>query len=112
MVRREREEPGPIGVDSGGTGRYRLLVANRRLRTEFVEGPKLGKGGFGTVFKCRNKLDGHEYAVKKIRLSSDRRWQQQLGKVLREVKILALLDHPNIVRYYQVSCWLLAGVLV
>lgn len=97
-------------VNTGGDAPDALLVANRRLRTEFVEGPKLGRGGFGAVYKCRNRLDGHDYAVKKIRLSSDRRWQQQLAKVLREVKILALLDHPNIVRYYQVcgkSCLLL-----
>lgn len=91
-----------VGVENGRDAPDALLVTNRRLRTEFVEGPKLGRGGFGAVYKCRNRLDGHDYAVKKIRLSSDRRWQQQLAKVLREVKILALLDHPNIVRYYQV----------
>ncbi|CAM9793934.1 unnamed protein product, partial [Ectocarpus fasciculatus] len=90
-------------VDTGGDDKDALLVTNRRLRTEFVEGQKLGKGGFGTVFKCRNRLDGHDYAVKKIRLSSDPRWQPQLAKVLREVKIMSLLDHPNIVRYYQAS---------
>ncbi|CAN0023595.1 unnamed protein product, partial [Hapterophycus canaliculatus] len=88
-------------VATGGDDEDALLVTNRRLRTEFVEGQKLGKGGFGTVFKCRNRLDGHDYAVKKIRLSSDPQWQPQLAKVLREVKIMSLLDHPNIVRYYQ-----------
>ena len=92
---------GGDGAD-GAENTDALLVTNRRLRTEFVEGQKLGKGGFGTVFKCRNRLDGHDYAIKKIRLSSDRRWQPQLAKVLREVKIMSLLDHPNIVRYYQV----------
>lgn len=90
-------------IGTGGDDKDALLVTNRRLRTEFVEGQKLGKGGFGTVFKCRNRLDGHDYAVKKIRLSSDPRWQPQLEKVLREVKIMSLLDHPNIVRYYQAS---------
>eukprot|EP00903_Cladosiphon_okamuranus_P016380 g15105.t1 len=91
-------------IGTGGDDEDALLVTNRRLRTEFVEGQKLGKGGFGTVFKCRNRLDGHDYAIKKIRLSSDPRWQPQLEKVLREVKIMSLLDHPNIVRYYQ--AWL------
>lgn len=90
-------------VATGGDDEDALLVTNRRLRTEFVEGQKLGKGGFGTVFKCRNRLDGHDYAVKKIRLSSDPQWKPQLDKVLREVKIMSLLDHPNIVRYYQAS---------
>ena len=95
------EGGGDATVSTGGDPEP-LLVTNRRLRTEFVEGQKLGRGGFGTVFKCRNRLDGHDYAIKKIRLSSDPRWQPQLAKVLREVKIMSLLDHPNIVRYYQV----------
>lgn len=102
------DESGDIvaaGVDVGGDAPDALLVTNRRLRTEFVEGQKLGNGGFGTVYKCRNRLDGHDYAIKKIKLSSDPRWQSQLAKVLREVKIMSLLDHPNIVRYYQVSFW-------
>lgn len=28
----------------------------------------LGQGGFGHVVLCKNKLDGRQYAVKKIRL--------------------------------------------
>ncbi|CAM9274295.1 unnamed protein product, partial [Phaeothamnion confervicola] len=80
------------------------LVSNQRYASEFAEGGKLGKGGFGTVYRCTNLLDGHEYAIKKIRLSSDPRQGSELDKVLREVKILALLDHPNVVRYYQ--AWL------
>jgi hypothetical protein len=37
--------------------------------------------GFGTVYKSTNKLDGHEYAIKKIRLSSAIHWRPQLEKV-------------------------------
>ncbi|KAI9829616.1 MAG: hypothetical protein M1826_005506 [Phylliscum demangeonii] len=37
-----------------------------RYSNEFHELGRLGKGGFGEVFKARNKLDGQLYAVKKI----------------------------------------------
>ena len=87
-----------------GEGQDIPLVNNQRYHSEFVEREKLGKGGFGTVYQGRNRLDGRDYAIKKIRLSSDLRCRPQLEKVLREVKILALLDHKNIVRYYQ--AWL------
>ncbi|KAI8609779.1 kinase-like domain-containing protein [Chytriomyces sp. MP71] len=40
-----------------------------RYRAEFDELSCLGKGGFGIVYRARNKLDGIEYAVKKVKLS-------------------------------------------
>jgi len=88
------------------------LVRYSRYRSEFHEISPLGKGGFGTVFKCKNALDGREYAVKKVLIRSHldsnghlpAKFSQKLEKVLREVKILALLDHMNIVRYY--TAWL------
>ncbi len=81
-----------------------LLSSKGRYALEFLEKGRLGKGGFGAVYKSVNRLDGHDYAIKKIYLSSDIRNRRQLERVLREVKILAFLDHPNIVRYYQ--AWL------
>jgi len=75
-----------------------------RYGRDFEEIAQLGKGGFGSVFRCRNRLDGHEYAVKRIRLSSAPHWRAKLLKVIREVKVLADLDHQRIVRYHQ--AWL------
>ncbi|KAJ3105170.1 hypothetical protein HK100_003936, partial [Physocladia obscura] len=40
-----------------------------RYREEFDELSCLGKGGFGIVYKARNKLDGIDYAIKKVKLS-------------------------------------------
>ena len=51
---------------------------------EFEELEFLGRGGGGQVVKARNRLDGHLYAVKKIRLPSDRASE---AKLLREVTI-------------------------
>ncbi|XP_064599174.1 uncharacterized protein LOC135465773 [Liolophura sinensis] len=68
-----------------------------RYRQEFVELDQLGRGGFGSVFMARNKLDGRKYAVKKIKFRHAS--PQVLLKVLREVKALANLQHPNIIGY-------------
>ena len=88
------------------------LVRYSRYTSEFKEILPLGRGGFGTVFRCKNNLDEREYAIKKIKVLSQvsvdgkvtKRYSHKLHRVLREVKSLALLDHPNIVRYY--TAWL------
>ncbi|XP_056392009.1 eukaryotic translation initiation factor 2-alpha kinase 1 [Hyla sarda] len=68
-----------------------------RYLNEFEEIAQLGKGGYGKVYKVRNKLDGQFYAIKKILIKKVSR--KDCKKVLREVKVLAGLHHPNIVGY-------------
>jgi serine/threonine protein kinase len=89
-------------------GRFPLLQYSR-YASEFEEISPLGSGGFGSVFRVRNTLDGRNYAVKKIHIRrtsklSEAEFSRRLNKILREVKALALLDHPNIVRYF--NAWL------
>lgn len=65
----------------------------------FNEGPKLGRGSGGSVFKCQHMLDGIElgaYAVKKVPVGDDHSW---LNRMLREVHILENLRHSNIIEY-------------
>ncbi|KAI8351582.1 hypothetical protein B0O80DRAFT_108542 [Mortierella sp. GBAus27b] len=73
-----------------------------RYNDDFVEICKLGKGGFASVFKARNKLDGIEYAVKKIRLRGGVKVRYE--KIFREIRFLARLEHKNVIRYY--SSWI------
>ncbi|KAK3842709.1 MAG: kinase-like domain-containing protein, partial [Linnemannia gamsii] len=70
-----------------------------RYKHDFVEICKLGKGGFASVFKARNKLDAIEYAIKKIRLRGGAKVRYE--KIFREIKFLARLDHKNVIRYYS-----------
>ncbi|PAN38837.1 hypothetical protein PAHAL_7G201600 [Panicum hallii] len=72
---------------------------NSRYLNDFEELRSLGQGGFGRVALCKNKLDGRQYAVKKIRLKD--RSPQVNEKILREVATLSRLQHQHIVRYYQ-----------
>lgn len=51
---------------------------------------------------CRNKLDGNDYAIKRITL--DPKDEQFSRKVTREAKLFSKLNHPNVVRYY--SAWI------
>ncbi|CAI5705758.1 hypothetical protein KXD40_000783 [Peronospora effusa] len=80
------------------------FVCQSRFVNEFEELSAIGKGGFGQVMLAENRLDGREYAIKRVGLNLKNQTSKTLQKFLREVKILALLDHPNIVRYYQ--AWL------
>ncbi|NXG01544.1 E2AK1 kinase, partial [Sakesphorus luctuosus] len=73
-----------------------------RYLNEFDEVARLGKGGYGKVYKVRNKLDGQFYAIKKIQIKKATR--RDCMKVLREVKVLAGLQHPNIVGYH--TAWM------
>ncbi|XP_055678484.1 eukaryotic translation initiation factor 2-alpha kinase 1-like isoform X2 [Lutzomyia longipalpis] len=66
-----------------------------RYQEEFTEIEKVGTGGFGEVVRVRHKVDGREYAIKKIPMSL-----KNVQFVKNEIKVLASLDfHPNIVRY-------------
>jgi serine/threonine protein kinase len=85
------------------------LIQYTRYASEFEEIGALGKGGFGSVFQCRNALDKRDYAIKKVLIRCDSKLPQiefsrRLKRTLREVKSLASLDHSNIVRYY--TAWL------
>uniref|UniRef100_A0A0N8ESR3 Eukaryotic translation initiation factor 2-alpha kinase 1 n=1 Tax=Heterocephalus glaber TaxID=10181 RepID=A0A0N8ESR3_HETGA len=73
-----------------------------RYLNEFEELGILGKGGYGRVYKVRNKLDGQHYAIKKILIKGATK--TDCMKVLREVKVLAGLQHPNIVGYH--TAWI------
>ncbi|KAI4880506.1 hypothetical protein NFI96_012348 [Prochilodus magdalenae] len=73
-----------------------------RYLSEFEEISTLGKGSYGKVFKVKNKLDGQDYAVKKILIKNVTR--DDCMKVLREVKVLSSLQHPNIVGYH--TAWM------
>ncbi|KAK3714542.1 hypothetical protein QZH41_014214 [Actinostola sp. cb2023] len=69
-----------------------------RYLTDFEHELCLGKGGFGVVFQAKNKVDDCQYAIKRVRLPN---CDEAREKVMREVKALAQLEHPSIVRYYN-----------
>ncbi|KAI4324306.1 hypothetical protein L6164_023858 [Bauhinia variegata] len=90
--------------DLGGSN---AVSPNSRYLDDFEELRPLGHGGFGIVVLCKNKLDGRQYAVKKIRLKD--KSISVNDRILREVATLSRLQHQHVVRYYQ--AWIETGLV-
>ncbi len=88
MVLQQREQQ---SVGHTGLSRY---------ESDFQELRSLGKGGYGVVVSAINRLDGRQYAVKKIKMQSQS--PQGFSRLIREVTTLSRLQHPHVVRYFQV----------
>ncbi|KFK40246.1 hypothetical protein AALP_AA3G349200 [Arabis alpina] len=87
-------------------GEPNAALPSSRYLNDFEELKPLGHGGFGHVVLCKNKLDGRQYAVKKIRLK-DKEIPVD-NRIVREVATLSRLQHQHVVRYYQ--AWFETGV--
>jgi aurora kinase len=62
-------------------------------------GQTVGSGKFGDVYLCRHKATGCLFALKKIFKSVIRDYGMESQFAL-ELKLLYVLDHPNIVKLY------------
>ena len=57
----------------------------------------VGEGAYGIVLRCRNRVTGEDFAIKKFKESEDDAVVRKT--TLREVKVLRLLQaHPNVVQ--------------
>ncbi|RPB06007.1 kinase-like protein [Choiromyces venosus 120613-1] len=83
-----------------------ILLPPPRYVNDFVEIALLGKGGYGSVYHVRHRLDGVEYAVKKVVIKKGLLENELGGKkdglerVMNEIKTLAQLNHVGVVRYF------------
>eukprot|EP01063_Lacrimia_lanifica_P015327 TRINITY_DN22123_c0_g1_i1.p1 TRINITY_DN22123_c0_g1~~TRINITY_DN22123_c0_g1_i1.p1 ORF type:complete len:519 (+),score=160.49 TRINITY_DN22123_c0_g1_i1:160-1716(+) len=65
---------------------------------EWQRGQLLGSGSFGSVYMGIDMATGKQFAVKVVNLRRDDLNRERLNGLVREVNLLAALDHPNIVR--------------
>ena len=67
--------------------------------TEYYEVlKKIGEGGFSKVYKVKEKETGEIRAMKEVNKSKI----PDLKNFKTEIKILEVLDHPNILRLFEV----------
>jgi NIMA (never in mitosis gene a)-related kinase len=64
---------------------------------DFTTVCQLGKGSFGSVEKVLRHEDGLCYAMKKVKIMEMK--DKDKKNALNEVRLLASIDHPNIINY-------------
>ena len=76
-----------------------FVIINKGDITQLYEVvKKIGEGSFGKIYKVKNKLSGDIRAMKQIMKSKI----PNIEKFQNEIKILTMVDHPNIVRLFEV----------
>lgn len=80
-------------------------LINSHYSQEFDEIEYIAGGGFGQVYRVKHKLDGTEYAIKKIPIAAE--GIEAVRSYLSEVKTFASVNHSNIVQYK--GAWLELG---
>ena len=82
-----------------------MTMAETRVAGRYRVGRCLGTGGMGRVWYARDEVLRRDVAIKEIALpfglSDDDRDEMQ-GRSLREARAAARLNHPNVVRIYDV----------
>ena len=78
-------------AESAGT------VSSSLADFEFVQ--KIGSGSFGTVHKVQRRIDKNAYVIKQVKILVMSRKEQETA--INEVRILASLDSPHVIKYYD-----------
>ncbi|KAL8172498.1 hypothetical protein V2J09_024302 [Rumex salicifolius] len=78
-----------------------------KMTNEYIRECKIGAGSYAKVVLCRNVNDGRHYAMKVFHKSHLLRQrvapsETAMTDVLREVLIMKMLNHPNIVHLFEV----------
>ncbi|CAM9325608.1 unnamed protein product, partial [Ectocarpus fasciculatus] len=63
---------------------------------DIIKSKRLGKGSYGSVYLCKHKKTGENFAVKIINVT--RINSHSLRKLHLEIAIMKALDHPNIIK--------------
>jgi serine/threonine-protein kinase len=74
-----------------------------KLDTDYERLDRIGGGGFGQVYKYRNPLLNHDFAVKFLEPSFRNVTDEDYARFFQEAGILFKLNHPSIIRIYDIG---------
>jgi serine/threonine protein kinase len=101
-----RQQPGQLSDDDNG--RYGAVVSTtpaQLIAERYRLVNLVGEGGMGRVWAARDELLGRDVAVKELVLPkglSETEEQDLRVRVIREARAIARIDHPNVVRIFDV----------
>jgi serine/threonine protein kinase len=80
-----------------------LFISEKLTKFEdnYITLKELGEGSFGKVFKVKHKSTGSIRAVKMIFKQRILMSKFEEEEIIKEINILKLLDHPNIIKVYE-----------
>lgn len=77
------------------------MASKRKVNlTDYELTTTLGTGSFGRVMLCKNKKSGEYFAMKRLK-KADIIKLRQVDHVISENTILADIDHPFLVSYFD-----------
>lgn len=80
-------------MEAKGSGKSKRAEQYKKIQT-------LGSGAYGTAFLVKGQTSGRQMVIKEIDLNEMEESDQKAA--LKEAKVMEMLNHPNIVRFYDV----------
>ena len=90
----------PAGTTYPVTDKNLITKIEDRLEDHYIILSKLGKGGFGNVYKVQN-IETKKMCAMKVVRKQILKFQDDDQKFLKEIEILVKLEHPNIIKMYE-----------
>lgn len=96
---------GKVLDDTDKGNKYLLSLASSlsNVQIRWQKRKFIGSGTFGNVFSAVNLDSGDVLAVKEIKIQDTKAMKKIFPMIKKEMTVLEMLNHPNIVQYYGVE---------
>lgn len=104
-VQRNPRSVGKVIDATDKGGKYLSLLASSlsNVSMRWQKRNFVGNGSFGTVYSAVNLDNGELLAVKEIKIQESATMKKVFLLLKKEMSVLEMLNHPNIVQYYGVE---------
>ncbi|CCH62898.1 hypothetical protein TBLA_0I02400 [Henningerozyma blattae CBS 6284] len=102
---RNPHQIGKVLDDTDKGNKYLLSLASSmsNVQIRWQKRKFIGSGTFGNVFSAVNLDSGDVLAVKEIKIQDTKAMKKVFPLIKKEMTVLEMLNHPNIVQYYGVE---------